>query len=287
MSTTPEKRVEILVRNLRVKELANQLPTNVYPVKVGVELTRPHDQDQSFKRMRQPEYPVTVRESSHAPYVPPTTVHFQNPYEFPPKGANKWRFEPFAEGLAEIVSEVEKQYPEVSQRLYLNNLVLCEIPEEYAREVDGKRDWDRSLYEDRADFRAGYFKKRPRITDDEIQEELGPRLPGNVIKPLRLTEIKEVNAKEHRGDEKTTAASTRRKYFTSGQAERYGDNSLAPTKWDLDDQSIEKAVGQEGAEAAKSFFPTLSETDFFGAVEFTGRWVDRETFEEESVRILS
>lgn len=287
MSATLEKRVEILVRNLRARELSDQLPTNVFPVKAGIELTRPHEQDTSFKTMRQPDYPVTVRESSHAPYIQSTTVWFQNPYIYPPQTKNKWRFEPFAEKLAEIVREIENHYPDASSRLYINKLVLVEIPEEYADEVDGKRDWDSSLYQDRAEMRAGYFTKRPRITDDEIQEKLGDSLPGNVIKPLRLTEIKEVNAKEHRGTNKTSAESTHKKYFTKGQAEQYNDLNLAPNEWNFEDQDINQALGESGVDAMEAFYPTLSQTPFLDAVEFRGRRVDRETFEEEDVRILS
>lgn len=296
MSSIPqsgvERRVEILVHDIKVKDLRSQLtehiPDNVFPVKVSVELTRSQVDDQTFKRMRPPAYPVKVKESRHQPYIPPKTVYFENPAMFPKQDATAWTLEDFADKMGEVITELGRESLSASDRLYLTDVELVEIPEVYAVEgADGTRSWDKSLYEDRAEMTIGTFDKRPTISDDAVRRQLGDSAPGEVIQPLRLTRVREVNAKEHRGTSDTSAINTRRRYFSDGQADQYSDPGLAPTEWDFEDNpDIQRSLGQNAKTAVREWFPELSQSKFMDVVRFEGEMIDSSTFVEEGVDFL-
>ena len=278
----PTKR-EILVRNLRIDRMANQLPDCVFPLQIAVRMDRGQTRDGYFPDLdgnpiSTPQYPVAARSPSDEPYIPQTTVWLANPAEFPNSGEKQWTFGEFTNKLASIEQAIETRYPKALDRFYLASLRLVEVPEEYIEyNNDGSvRGVDSSIYTDRERVAIGTFDKRPKIPNEEIRRELGEALPGNVIKPLKLTNLKEVSLKQFRGSNETTCDTTRRKYFSERQAEQYSDLQLAPKEWD---DPIWSQITE--------FFPKLSKSNFIDAVEFEGEYVDSETFVEESVRVLT
>lgn len=278
----PTKR-EVLVRNLRLDSMADQLPDCVFPLQIAVRMDRSQSRDGFFPDLSgdpisQPKYPVSARSPSDEPYVPPSTVWLANPAEFPDSGAKQWTFDDFTKRLAEIEQAIETRYPKALDRFYLTSLRMVEVPEEYVEHNrDGSvRGVDTSIYTDRQRVAIATFDKRSKIHDEDIRRELGGSLPGNVIKPLKLTHLKEVSLKQFRGSNETTGDSTRRKYFSTAQAEQYNDIGLEPKPWD---DPIWSQV--------EEFFPKLSESEFVDEIEFEGEYVDSETFVEKSVCIIT
>lgn len=284
-------RTEFLIHDLKFQRLSDQLPDNVFLMSVKVTLARSNKRDTHMTTatgdpIREKSWPVSFKESEPSPYIPPTRVHLTNPAENPDKGEKAWRFETFVNRMTAGMEALSKQYPGEQERVYLNDVKLVEVPPEYVYREDedgnklpadskaeGYRNIRRSLYDDRAELAIGHFRKRPSITDDHVRDQLGTVVAGEVLQPLRLTDVKLVHAKCHQN------AETRRKYFTDGQASQYGDANLAPREIDADSEAyVQKTLHEQ--------FPELAQSDFLDVVRFSGHFSNNERFVPEDAQVL-
>lgn len=286
MSNKTQTRNEVLVQDLHTENAATQLPKNVFLISLKTGMNRRTDNDEVFVRngspVEPPDFPVKVRLPKKVPRMDPRKVYFRNPAEISNQSRKTWEFDNFVEKFREAIRLMKDLDPEVRQRVYLESIRLVEIPKEYVEESEqGYHEASKDLYEDRVKMTIGTFGKRPTIQNDEIREQLG--LPGKVIQPLRLTKLKEVNAKEYRGTNNTSAVSTKRFYFTEGQAEQYNKLNLTPTVYGDGNNaaSLELAIQNIG-----SYMPSLMESQFMHEVEFIGEIVDKETFKVNDANIL-
>lgn len=284
-------RTEYLIHDLKFRELSEQLPENVFPMAVKLTLARAEKRDIHMTTatddpIRDPSWPVPIKTSEPSPYIKPTTVYLANPARDFDVNQKIWRFEKFVGRMTAAKEAIGNQYPGDDERLYLNEVRVCEIPPEYAyREDDdgntvrdgangvGRRAIDRAIYDDRAEMYIGHFKKRPSITDEHVREQLGERAPGDVLQPLRLTDVERVYAKNHRN------ANTCRKYFSKGQAEKYNVPNLAPREYDAENEAYTQ-------QALHEHFPELTESDFLDVVKFDGHYSTDERFVPEDARVL-
>lgn len=280
---------EVLVSNLRLKDLALgriededgplEFPETVFPVKIDIKLARTKAEDETVEDsnghpIKPKDYPAELRVSAPAPYMPQTTVHFENPVEYPKSGIKWWRFEEFLHQVQKALDRADQFAPTggvPSDRFYFSKMTLCEVPEQYVfRGDDGRYNVETDMYEERAEVHIGRFTQRPKITDEEVRDDMGDALPGRVLKPLRLTRIRQCNVKETRGGSEALQH-TKTRYFTEGQAKQYSNLKLAPRDRDLrDGDSIRWAN-------ARKAFPKLA------ASEFLGEW-ELDIEEEETTR---
>lgn len=291
---------ETLVRNLRVKDMRNQLPDNVFPIKASIELRRTNVDDRVINDredvpMKPPQYPVTVNMSVSRPYIERTTVYFRNPAAYQPKDKTPWYFEDFVEKVQRTIEQIKDYDPTAPTRFYLLGLDLCEVPEEYAyTDSDGYRNvrTDSSglhLYKDYAQMGVASFRKRPKIPREVVTEleEHSKLLPGNVIKPLRLDELKQVNAKPHRGTPETTGSNTTTQYFTEAQAKKFkGDKNVYPrdvdpSNWPAVERTLPglaNHVPEALADGDGNPADGVSGGGFLGHVKYDGHYTEDERF---------
>lgn len=300
---------ETLVRNLRVKDMRDELPDNVFPMRARIELRRsnaddPVLSDREGRPMKPSYYPFTVQRSISMPYIKPTTVWFKNPAQFPPEDVadTEVYFEDFVDMTVRMLEIIRDDDPSGPSRFYITELDLCEIPEEYAfTDRSGHRNFkiDSSglhLYEDHAPIGIGYFKKRP-VIPREVRQKLNQdseAMPGNVIKPLRLEELKRVTAKPHRSGPETAGPYRCAKYFTEARAEKYqGPDNVYPredidtTNWSAVSDTLptlSSYVPPRLADGSGNPVDGLDGGGFLGFVEFDGHYDQSESFVIEDGR---
>lgn len=288
---------ETLVRNLRVKDMRDELPDNVFPMRMRIELRRsdaddPTLSDRDGRPMKPPYYPFTVQRSISMPYIKSTTVWFKNPAQFPSEDVadSEVFFEDLIDMTERMLEVIRDDDPSGPTRFYITELDLCEIPEEYAfADRRGHRNFkvdpnDLHLYDDHAPIGISYFKKRPvipRKVRGKLNEEF-EAFPGNVVKPLRLEHLKRVTAKSHRQGPETAGPYRCAKYFTETLAEKYqGPDNVYPredidtTNWSAIEDTLSTLanyVPPRLADGSGNPVDGLDGGGFLGFVEFDGHY---------------
>jgi len=281
-----ERTAAAIIRLLDPIEVLESLPPTVFPVSLQLQLDRTSGADQAYQDYRQPEYPVEVRKPSEAPYIPKTTVHFDNPAERPPKGADPKAPAEFIEGLEEIADHLENETITDPQRLYLTGLSVVEVPPRYLTSDDGSHAVKPDLYEENAELTIAYFQKDNSLSAHNVREDLEEALPGETRTPLELIRIDEVTAKPSRLGRGTTRQAGRARYFTEREAEKSDRYEDIPSIWQVnrlqrpgdDTRSLERVLDEY-----ERFLPALSETDLIRKLTFVGRTRTVERFYAEQV----
>lgn len=302
MSTTPKTATlrENLVANLRVAEMAEQLPYAVFPMCVKVKADRTSVDDnwlnvtvngRSVPASREENvFPLDIRVTEARPEIPEQRVWFDNPAEFPEAGTRPWPFDRFVECFQIGVNEAMRKDPTFADRIYLSDLRLVEITPERGDAADYINDptptepktQHSDAFEENIAARIATFNRRPKVNDESVREALGAASPGRVIKPLKLQSITAVRFKQHRGSSMTTGRSTRTRYFSAGQAQKPGrtrgyvqNGGDEPFTWDDPDWTV---VAEQ--------MPALAASDYVAEVEFDGVYRTDDTFVEENVRFI-
>jgi len=270
---------EVIIRNLRLRALADDLPDRVFPIDVSIELSRSKAKDSfvsddSGRPISQAAgYPFPVKVPRQMPYVPHTTVRFTNPVESAQGNADPWDFPDFSTTLSDLMNYIEEEGTiESVDRLYIKSLRLVEIPEEYVKErtrpgVDGLRATP-DAYRDNIRVGILTFDKRATVPE-HVRADLDPDMaPNQVIQPMNLTEVKTVTLKEY------SKARPRRKYYTPGKAQ---------TQTDEPDVHEGDAVTWG---LAQRYAPQLTGARTVVPVEWIGHERDSTEFVMESARVL-
>lgn len=269
---------EIVISNLRLRELSNDLPPCVFPVDVSIELSRSTAKDNFLSdsdgvpMSHGSNYPFDVKTPRPKPYIPRTTVRFTNPVECAEGGGKNWDFPVFADKLSSILDRIEEAgTKQAADRVYITNLRLVEIPEEYTQKRDGSKSGLRPSPEAyKSNIRVGIctFSKRATVPKHVRKDLTADIAPGSVIQPMKLTELKEVTVKEY------AKARPRRKYYRSPSA---ADGTVGPVVNEEDDVTWELATdyGQQ-----------LTDSGTVVPVEWKGHREDTETFVMDSAEVL-
>ncbi|MGB9985774.1 hypothetical protein [Salarchaeum japonicum] len=106
--------------------VVDELPQCVFPVTATVELQRSIADDDPYEDVHPPEYPVEVREPQSVPYVPETTVYFDNPAERAPGGEQTWNPREFVTAMSEVTTQLGES-PADPDELRLTGLVIAEL----------------------------------------------------------------------------------------------------------------------------------------------------------------
>ena len=211
-----------ILRLLDPIEVLESLPPTVFPVSAKIQLDRTSVTDQVYQDYNPPEYPVEVRVPADVPYIPQSTVYFDNPAERHPKNTSPVPVDDFIEGLEEIADHLERETITDPQRLYLTGLCVVEVPPQYLLVEEGKHGVKPAFYEENAEMTLAYFQKDNSLSAHSVREELEESLPGETRSPLELIRLDEVVAKPSRLGRGTTRRAGRARYFTEKEAEKAG-----------------------------------------------------------------
>lgn len=265
-----QERREVLLRDLHITSLMERLPPAVFPVSAAITMRRSTAEDDVYTEFAPPEYPVPVRKPVGA-YIPDTTVYFDNPAVVSDERKKTWRYDEFCEQFEAQLEQIDELSSGALDRIYLTELRLVEIPAAYVSSTNGQRSADPSLYQDEATMTIGRFSKYTELAASDVREELGDSLPDDTTKPLRLTQVKEVTAKPYQG----TGTGSKRRYYTGGQADSYNSAEKGPRLWAIDEGTSVEQINERlplrpALDSIETFFPALSESEFFRPVKFYG-----------------
>lgn len=281
-----EKARSIVLTETSPIDVLSALPQDVWPVTAKLKLGRSSTDDTSHDEYTTPDYPVEVRKPRGVPYLPESTVYFDNPAERPPGDTKAWRSHEFIEALREIVAFFEDETAVDTDRLYLTGLCTVELPSQYVTSKDGDLVPKPEIYEERGEMTLAFFQKESSLSAHRVRDELADALPGETRTPLQLTQVSEVHAKPIRSDRTTRMRSGRTRYFTHSEADNYGNPELTPGIWKLRriTASTEQVRPLESVlTEIEQFIPSLARTDLMRTVTFSGETYEREEFYAENV----
>ncbi|WP_224338261.1 hypothetical protein [Haloprofundus halobius] len=275
-----------ILRILDPIEILESLPPTVFPVSAKILLDRTSRDDHAYQDYRPPEYPVEVRIPAETPYIPETTVYFDNPAERPPKNATPISPIEFIDGLEEIADHLEEETATDPQRLYLTGLCVVEIPPQYLTFDDGAHAVKPDLYEEHAEMTLAYFQKDSSLSAHRVREDLDEALPGETRTPLELVRLDEVTAKPSRLGRGTTQQAGRARYFTEREAQKSGSLDATPAIWQVrrlqqpgdDTRPLETVLDEY-----ERYLPALAETDLIRELTFVGQTRTVERFYADQV----
>lgn len=282
----PNRASAAILRLLDPIEIIERLPPTVFPVSAKLQLDRTRRDDHAYKDYRPPDYPVEVRVPIESPYIPETTIYYDNPAERPPKNVTPTTTADFIDGLKEIANHLEEDTKTDPQRLYLNGLCVVEVPSQYITFDDGAHAVKPELYEENAEMTLAYFQKDGSVSAHQVRGDLDEALPGETRSPLELVRLDEVTAKPSRLGRGTTQRSGRTRYFTEREAEKSGSLDATPAIWQVNrlqqsgdsTRPLSKVLNE-----LDRFLPALCETDLIRELTFVGRTQTVERFYAEQV----
>lgn len=269
---------EIVISNLRLRGLAEDLPARVFPVDITIELSRSRAKDNFLSDengapiSKGKNYPFHVKTPRPKPYIPRTTVRFTNPVECNPGNEKNWEFSAFSELLPEILDRIEDAgTKEAAQRVYITDLRLVEVAEEYTQPRSGGKEGLRvtpDAYTDNENVGIFSFSKRATVPQEILGKITEDIAPGKVIQPLKLTSVKEVTLKEYQ------KARPRRKYYRSATK---AHPDAKPDEFSGDDVTwgLATRLGER-----------LANSETIVPVEWQGHTEDKETFIMDDATVL-
>ena len=270
--------------------ILEKLPEAVFPVRMKIALPHQRSEDSAHRTFAQPEYPVTVR-TPETPYIPETTVYFDNPVERAPDGDKMWRPSDFADAMGEVRDNLDDTAGVDPDNLTLTELDVVEVPDRFLTTdgVTGDIVVKPRLYKKQAEMTVARFGKEGTLSASSVRERLEGALPGESRTPVQLIELMEVQAKQQRHGAETQSTGGRAQYYTETDAEKAGDLSLTPAVYRLE------ATGQPNDNARplrvayselSSFLPQLMRggDEVVASVTFVGQTQERTVFQAEDVR---
>lgn len=237
------------------RSVLERLPNTVFPMRMKLHLPPSRDADTAHEWFRSPDYPVDLQQP-RTPYIPETTVYFENPARRPREGATLWRPREFRDRLTEILNHVTDNSSRSGDALSILELEVVEVPATFVTTdaETGELIVQPELYEKETELRIARFEKEGSLTATQVRDRLDDALPGESRTPTRLTRIEEVHAKPSRKGRTTTGSSGRAKYYTETDAEQVDSLDLTPAVYQL------RQLSRDG-DRTRPLTPVLSNLD--------------------------
>lgn len=262
------------------------LPRTVFPVTARVKLGRTKGNDTTYTAHDQATPPVEARLPVPEPYIPETTIYFDNPAERPPTNATAWASRECATALTDLCDHFDTETNVDPDRFRLQGLCLAELPAQYLTTNNGHPVASPTLYEEHGSMTLTYFQPDRSLAAHATRDALEQALPGQTRSPLQLTRLDEVTAKPARAGRETTQHASRCQYYTDAEAEQHNDLSRTPAVWKLDrtTASYESARPLDTILSdLDEFCPTIADADLLRHVTFTGETDTHERFYADDV----
>ena len=275
--------------DIRWKEIANSLPDNVFLISLRIFCARSEENDKPWGDWDGTFRSFKVMVPSDEPYIPYQTIYFYNPLEkkrLPgkektPRGSSYQHedmcvAEDFFRDFQDFIRIMEMHFPGVVKRIYIDQLRLCEIPEEYIREGDSLEERiDRKLYTAGVRVTIGDFGRPTRIATVDARKDVREIIAWEkVLKPCDLTEIMSVVPKPVR------KAYWKKHYYTATEASKHGKPDYAPKT--ISGAKLELMEKDE----MRTYFPNLVDMNILKRVKYTGDVVRKEEFLEKGGEII-
>lgn len=174
-----------------ILEIRNRLPSNVWIVALNVRMNRTEMDDEPYVLMG--DFPM-VHMSAAKPYIKSHNEKFTFPLYY--NGGRTWN--KFIGNLEDIIKWGLKYDPNIGEKIYLNDVVLAQIPSSYVTEdIDSSTplDNDNPIYDD-VPLSFFYFMG----TDKFIHADLGKLSPGTCTKTADLVKIELTKTKRAKGN---------------------------------------------------------------------------------------
>lgn len=279
----------VLLTDHNPRSVINRLPENVFPIRVKLKLARDRARDRADDEFQPPDFPVELRRPI-TPYIPETTVYFDNPAERPPENEIAWSRQRFCDRLFDVVAQLQEEANNHDVTPTLSELDVVEIPDQYLTtdpetgEYAAKPD----LYERKGEMRIARFGKEGTLTATDVREHLEDALPGESRTPVQLVRVEEVQAKPQRLGSTTQVTGGRAQYYTETDAENTGSLELTPAIYELRSRS----TAGDRTRPLTPLFPQLDDAlpNLLGADElletitFVGEQQEKTVFHAEEVR---
>jgi hypothetical protein len=271
------------------RSVLDRLPNTVFPMRLKLHLPPSRDADTAHEQFRSPDYPVELQQPQ-TPYIPETTVYFENPARRPREGATVWRPDAFSDRLTEILDHVTDASPRSGDALSLLELEVCEVPAAFVTtdSETGEHVVTPDMYKNEAELRIARFQREGSLTATQVRDRLDDALPGESRTPTRLTRIEEIHAKPARQGRTTTGTAGRAKYYTDTDAEQVDSLDLTPAVYQL------QQLARDG-DRTRPLTPVLSDLesmlpelirgcpDLVSSVKFVGEERERTQFHATEV----
>jgi hypothetical protein len=287
--------VDSLPNNVRIAYLTEydpikiieSLPKTVFPIKMAVEYPLTSETDSIDNTHSTPEYPVDIQ-VPHTPYIPETTIYFDNPASRPPANQKPWTRSEFLDKFKDQLSYIsEQRFDEVQPRV--TSITTIEIPYAYLTTdtETGNPVAKPELYEDEAEIAITEFARDASIRATEIKSEINDSLPGQAQSPMRLTKLIEATAKKSRYTDGTQQNPGRARYYTTSEAEKSGELSRTPavyapdTKVNTDARPLSPYMDK-----LEQFIPVFLRTcepDIINRAKLTGQEREKTTFHANDI----
>ena len=237
------------------RSVLDQLPANVFPIRLRLHLPRGRERDTEHDTFCDPDYPVSIREPQ-TPYIPESTVYFDNPAKRPPGNTSVWQPREFRARLSEVLDHVDETTPHSPDDLTLIDLETVEVPSHFVTTdaETGEYAVKPDLYEKQGEMRIARFEKEGSLTATEVRDDIEDALPGEARTPTRLTRVEEVNAKPSRHGRTTTNSAGRAQFYTETDADQVESLELTPAIYQL------RRPG-ESSDRTRPLSPVISDLD--------------------------
>lgn len=265
-------------------ELVESLPKPVFPVKLTVRCPPTRAGDVSHPTYSEPDYPVTAA-LPKTPYIPQSTVYFDNPASRPPTGEQVWRPQAFLDTFAEQVAAIRDERAADAVPIRIQSATLVEIPYTYLTtdQETGQPVAKPALYEDEAEFTIVEFSPDGSVSATQIRDEI-EGLAGESVSPTRLTRMVEATAKPTRRGRGTQQNPGRARYYTTSEAEKTGNLSRTPAVYAVDSTPGQTRPLSPVAQSLSEFTPQLvNDADIVDAGKLTGENREETTFVAEDI----
>jgi len=267
--------------------LVESLPKTVFPIKMTVEYPLTNNTDSVDTTHTTPEYPVDIQ-VPHTPYIPETTIYFDNPASRPRAKQHPWTQSEFTQKFREQLSYIKNQRSdEVKPRV--TSITAVEIPYAYLTtdSETGNPAAKPELYEDEAEIAIVEFSRDASISATEIKSKLDDSLPGQSRSPIRLTKLIEATTKESRYGNITQQNPGRGRYYTAAEAEKSGELSRSPAVYAPDNEtSTQTRPLSPFIDELEQFIPVLireCEPDIMNRAKLTGQNEEKTTFHASDI----
>lgn len=278
----PERRAWSI--DIRWKDVMNELPSTVFPIRVTIQCDRSIKEDQHWGPWDGISKSFEVKQPDSIPYIPRQTIYFFNPVEekrLPGDGNPQTRdsihqykdmydAEEFFSDFEEFLNTTEVEYPNVPERIYIQELRLVEIPEGY---IENGKIQRRDLIEEEQRVSIVEFGRPTKISKKKARTEIREILADRCLKPLDLTELLSVVMK------RVGKAHVPKRYYTKEKALKHNRPDLVPEAFD------EAEIASMPREELEGYLNQLIEEDILKQVIYEGETVERKEFVEQTARI--
>jgi len=232
--TESETTPAALLTDHNPRSVLDRLPNTIFPMRLRLHLPRGRETDTLHEQYQEPDYPVSLREPN-TPYIPKSTVYFDNPAKRPPEGTTVWQPGEFHDRLADLLDHVDETTNLLTEDLTLIELEVVEVPAHFVTtDADtGEHVVKPDLYEKQGEMKIARFQKEGSLTATDVRDDLEDALPGEARTPTRLTRVEEVHAKPSRHGQTTTASAGRAQFYTETDAEQVDSLELTPAVYQL------------------------------------------------------